>query len=579
VVSGRPAAGGMRSEGPTPNVFPPPESLRPTIVGTRYAVSAGHHVAAGVAASVLEGGGNAIDAGVAAGLASNVVLVDMCNLGGVAPILVRTAGSRDVWSVAGVGTWGSDATLDAFHERYGETMPLGAGVAVVPAAADAWTTALSRWGTWSFADAAAPAIELAEAGFALDRRAAFALELFGSTWETTREVYWPNERPPREGDVLRQPALAALLRRLAAAEGGTTRAERLESVRRAFYEGEVAERIVASNRADGGWLTLGDLARFRSDVELAVARAYAGWTVHTTGPWSQGPALLQTLAILERFDLAALGHNSADYLHVIAESIKLAFSDRERYYGDPRHVDVPLDQLLSDRHADELRARIGPAVALPNLPTMRGPHVRRHDTTYLCVVDAAGNAFSATPSDTLDGGPIVPELGIIVSPRGVQSRLDAEHASALAPGKRPRLTPSPALALRDGGHADALLCAFGCPGGDVILQAMLQAFLNVVHFGMTPQQAVEAPRAASFSFPDSFYPHTEVEGRLAVEARIHKQTRDELAARGHRIHVWPEWEFDAGAVSLALDLRPPVAGDRVLAAAADPRRSTYAIGR
>jgi gamma-glutamyltranspeptidase/glutathione hydrolase len=569
----------MRSEGPTPGVFPPPESLRPTLVGSHYMVSAGHPLAALAAALILERGGNAIDAGVAGGLASNVVLVDMCNFGGVAPILVRAAGSADVWSVSGLGTWGADVSLEAFRERHGDDMPLGGPVAVVPAAPDAWLTALARWGTWSFADVVEPAIELAEQGFVLDRRSAFALGLFGGHWKSTRAVYWPEGRPPQVGDRLRQPQLAELLRSLAAAELGRSRAAALESVRRAFYEGEVAERIVQFNRSGGGWLTIDDLAGFRCEVSSAVSREYSGWRVHTTDTWSQGPALLQALAILEGFDLEGLGHNSAAYLHVVAEAIKLAFCDRERWYGDPRFVDVDLEHLLSDEYAAELRGRISREVALPNLPTMPGRRARRYDTTYLCVVDAAGSAFSATPSDTLDGGPIVPGLGIVISPRGVQSRLDPAHPSALAPGKRPRLTPAPALALRSGSGEDAMVWTFGCPGGDVILQAMLQVFLNLVHFGMTPQEAVEAPRVASFSFPDSFYPHVEVDRRLSVEARIPETTRADLAARGHDIHVWPEWEFDAGAVSLALDLEPPGELGRILAAGADPRRSTYAIGR
>jgi gamma-glutamyltranspeptidase / glutathione hydrolase len=336
---------------------------------------------------------------------------------------------------------------------------------------------------------------------------------------------------------------------------------------------------VGFNRATGGWLTREDLAGFQAEVAPAVTRAYEGWRVHTPDTWCQGPALLQVLAILEGFDLAGLGHNSADYVHVVAEAVKLAFSDRERYYGDPRFVDVPLEWLLSDEHAAELREQIGSITALPNLPTLREPQRRRHDTTYLCVVDGDGNAFSATPSDTLDGGPIVPGLGIIVSPRGLQSRLEPAHPSVLAPGKRPRLTPSPALALQRAGGADARVWAFGCPGGDVILQAMLQALLNYVHFGMTPQQAVEAPRFASFSFPNSFYPHDEPRGQLNVEARIPPEVRDELAARGHDVIVWPEFEFDAGGVSLALDLVEPTRNGRVLAAAADPRRSTYAFGR
>jgi gamma-glutamyltranspeptidase / glutathione hydrolase len=568
-----------RVEPPGPKLFPPPESMRPTIVGTDYVVSAGHHLAAEAAARIFAAGGNAIDAGVAGGLVLNVVLPDMCNFGGVAPILVRPAGGSKVFSVSGLGTWGREATLEAFVRRYGDTLPEGPGNAVVPAAPAAWITALARWGTMRFAEVAEPAAELAERGFALDVRAAYAIGAFGREWDTTRDVFMPGGRALEPGDVLRQPALAALLHRLAAAERGGDRSSALESVRRAFYEGEVAEALVASNRAGGGWLSSEDLAEFVAEVDSAVSRPYGGWDVHITGPWTQGPALLQALAVLEGYDLQAIGHNSADYLHLVVEAVKLAFADRERFYGDPRFVDVPLEHLLSDAHAEELRERISMERAIAEPAAAEPSPARRYDTTYLCTVDRDGNAFSATPSDTLDGGPIVPELGILVSSRGVQSRLDPDHPSVLAPGKRPRLTPSPAIATRDDGGDDPLVWAFGCPGGDVILQAMLQAFLNVVEFGMTPQQAVEAPRAAGFSFPNSFYPHGRLEGRVNAEARIGEDVRADLAARGHDVVAWPEWEFDAGGVSMCLDLRAPGEDGRVLAAAADPRRSTYAIGR
>lgn len=585
----RKAGGGMRSEdgNPTPAVFPPPESLRPTLMGDRYMVSAGHPLVAQAAAMVFERGGNAIDAGVAGGMVANVVQADMCNFGGVAPILVRQAGSDRVWSISGLGTWGRDASVEAFRARYGDEMPLGGAVALVPAAPDAWITALERFGTWSFAAAAAaaPAIAYATDGFIVDQRTAQALEIFGrgfSHWPSSRAVYWPAGRPPRAGERLRQPALATLLGRLAGAEVGGDRAAALDAVRQEFYQSDIAARLVEFVRRDGGWLTVQDLADYRSDVAPAVSRGYAGYEVFTTDTWTQGPALLQALAILEGMDLAALGHNSAAYLHRVTEAIKLSFSDRERYYGDPRVVDVDLPRLLSDEHAAELRARIAPEATLPNLPTLdasAGHRPARRDTTYLCAIDAEGNAFSATPSDTIDGGPIVPDLGIIVSPRGVQSRAWPGHPAALAAGKRPRLTPAPALALRHNPAGDDMVMAFGSPGGDVILQAMLQTFLNVAHFGMTPQQAVEAPRVISFSFPGSFYPFVEVQGRLTVEDRIDPAVRATLASYGHQIVTWPSYEFDAGAVSLVLDLLPPSAEGRVLAAAADPRRSCYAVGR
>ncbi|UCC74429.1 MAG: gamma-glutamyltransferase [Gemmatimonadota bacterium] len=577
------STGGMRNfDSPTPDVFPPPESMRPTLVGEHYMISAGHPLVAHIAAQVLERGGSAIDAGVAGGIACNVIQVDMANFGGVAPILVRQAGSDEVWSISGVGSWGRKVSLETFVERFGDDMPLGAPVAVVPAAPDAWIAALRRFGSWSFAEVAAPSIAYARDGFPLDFRTATALEIFGSgfgDWESSRRVYWPENRPPVTGERLCQPDLAALLETMAAAERGVNRDEALENVRQAFYRGEVAEQIVRFNQQGGGWLTLEDLAEFRCEVAPAPYVDYHGYRVHTTGPYSQGPAMLQALAILAGFDLSAMEHNSAAYLHTLAESLKLAFSDRERYYGDPNFVEVDLEHLLSKEHADDLRSYIRADAALPDLPTVTGPARKRFDTTYLCVIDRDGNAFSAMPSDTLDGGPIVPGLGIITSPRGVQSRLDSKHPSAIAPGKRPRLTPSPAIAVRPGEGADAMVMPFGCPGGDVILQAMLQAFLNTVHFEMLPQQAVEAPRVAAFSFPDSFYPHVHIPGRLSVERRIPERVRADLEARGHKIHLWPEYEFDAGGVSLAGDLKPPSASGRVLAAGADPRRVNYAWGK
>lgn len=449
--------GGMRSTGPTPELWPPPESMRPTLIGERYMVSAGHPLVADVACRVFERGGNAIDAGVAAGLAANVVQADMCNLGGVAPLLVRTGDSDRVWSVGGLGGWGKEATLEAHLERFGGDIPAGSGCAVVPAAAAAWIAALRRFGNWDFASVAAAAIEYARDGFTLDRRTAESLEICGRTfaeWETSRAVFWPRGRAPRVGERIVQRDLGVLLETLVGAERealnrGASRDDALVAVHRAFYEGETAERIVAFVRGGGGFMSLEDLAEFVAEVEPAVSAEYGGWTVSVNDTWTQGPALLQVLAILSGFELSRLEHNSAEYIHLLTEAIKLAFSDRERFYGDPRQVDVPLAWLTSDEHAAELSAMIDPASVLPNLPTVgaseppSGPVRRRPDTTYLCTVDASGNAFSATISDTLDGCPLIPGLGIVASPRGVQSRLDPEHPAVLAPGKRPRLDARP----------------------------------------------------------------------------------------------------------------------------------------
>lgn len=569
--------------------------MRPTLVGERHMVSAGHPLVADVATRVFEQGGNAVDAGVAAGLAANVVQADMCNFGGVAPLLVRAAGSDQVWSIAGLGGWGEDVTLAAHLERFGGDMPAGAGCAVVPGAPAAWIAALRRFGTWDFTSAVAPAIELASEGFAVDRRTAESLGTLGrkfAQWETSRSIYWPRGRAPTVGERLVQSDLAALLGALAAAEHealdrGGSREEGLTAAHRAFYEGETAERIAAFVRGGGGWMSLDDLRGFEAEIEPAVSSDYGGWSISVNDTWTQGPALLQVLAILSGFKLSGLEHNGTRYVHLLAEAIKLAFSDRERFYADPRHVDVPLQWLLSDERATELRGMIDPRSALPNLPTLgaagqpsAGVRERHLDTTYLCTADARGNAFSATMSDTLDGGPLVPGLGIIVSPRGVQSRLDPDHAAVLAAGKRPRLTPAPALALRSGdGDRDAFVWPFGCPGGDMILQGMVQAFLNVVEFGMTAQQAVESPRVGCYSYPDSFFPHVEVSGCVSVEGGFSETVKSELAAIGHRIVDWPRLEFDAGGVSMVLELEGSEPGHRVLAAADDPRRTCYAGGR
>ena len=490
-----------------PKGLPGSESSRPTLVGDRWMAVTGHPLTVQVAGRVLEAGGNAVDAGVAAGLATNVVQVDMCNLAGIAPILVREARSSEVMSVAGVGRWSSTATLDAYKARHGTDMSPGGRACIVPGALAGWLSALDHFGTWSFADVAAPAIELAIDGFILDATVASALDLFAwmyEQWPSSAAIYCKDGRRARVGDRLVQADLGRLLKRLVDAEShvGTARSNvlstagsrsaGLDAVRAAFYEGEVAQVMADFVSAQGGFLTTDDLANFRAEFEPAPARRFPGFgvlSVHVTpAEWSQGPALLQALAILESFDLESLGHNSVGYLHLVLEAIKLAFSDRERFYGDAAKVD--LDTLVSEEHAKELAVLISPDAVLADLPTLRNEADEVISTTHIVVVDADGNAFSSAPSDPLAMSPIVPGLGVMVSGRGVQSRTDPNHPAALGPRRRPRVTPSPAIVL---GPSD-LVWPIACPGGDVILQAMLQAFLNVSVFGMTEQQAVEAPR-------------------------------------------------------------------------------------
>jgi gamma-glutamyltranspeptidase/glutathione hydrolase len=334
-----------------------------------------------------------------------------------------------------------------------------------------------------------------------------------------------------------------------------------------------------------------DLDRFQVGVEAPVKTDYRGYEVYCCGPWCQGPVLAQALNLLEGYDLTALGHNTLDYVHLLTEALKLVFADREEHYGDPRFVPVPIGGLLSRQYAQHRRELINPNQAWPEMPPPGQPGraqgdaavmLGRHlgplgssgpvpaDTSYVCTVDSRGNAFSATFSDPISDTPIVPGLGITISSRGSQSWVDSGHPSSVQPGKRPRLTPNPAMVLKDGRP----FMAFGTPGGDVQCQAMLQVLLNIVDFGMDPQQAVEAPRFAGFSFPNSFYPHRYYPGRLDVESRFPARVLAGLKARGHRVRRWADWDPAAGAVcAIVVD---PESG--VLKGGADPRRFSYALG-
>lgn len=567
--------------GLVPGQYAPPTTLRPTLVGERWGVVAGHPLVSQVAAQVLEAGGNAIDAGVAAGLASNVVQVDMANFGGIAPILVRAAGSREVHSVAGVGRWGHSADPEEIRSRYSGTLPLGGVPSIVPAAPAAWIAALERFGTWTFADAVAPAVELATHGFPVDHRLAESLRVMGggfSQWSSSRDVYWPRGRAPEVGERLVQPALGRLLSSLAAAEQGVSRSAGLQAVHDAFYSGSVARRIVEFVTERGGYLEERDLVEFTADIEPTASRAFGGWQVHVTPTWTQGAIVTEALGILDGFDLSVLAHNGTEYLHLITEAIGLAFSDRELYFADPAFAAVDAIQLQSDDRLARLRALITDR-AQASLVTRDLPVQRLRSTTSVVVTDAAGNAFATSPSDTLDGAPIIPELGIMCSPRGVQSRLDPLHPNSLQAGKRPCVTPAAAIALRAvSGAPEQDVWALACPGGDVIVQALVQAVLNVVVAGMTLQEAVEAARIAPFNAPSAFHPHPEAHNVVYAEGRIAGDVQDALKAKGHQIQAWPDYEFDAGSVQMTMVTSAPDGG-RVVLAAADPRRTAYGVVR
>jgi gamma-glutamyltranspeptidase/glutathione hydrolase len=565
---------------------------RPCITGRRHMVSAGHYAAAHAGFQILEAGGNAVDAGVAAGIALGVLQTDRVNFAGVAPIMIYLAGRRKVVNIDGLGTWPRAASIDYFRREHGGAMPPGILRTVMPAAPAAWIKALSEHGTMSFGEVAQAAIRLTRDGFAMHGFMADYIrdhEASYRRWPSSAAVFLPQGRPPRVGELFVQRELAATLQYMAdeeAAHRGRSRAAGLEAARDAFYRGDIARKIAAYHRDHGGWVTLEDLAAYDVRIEPTVWTEFRGLELHACGPWSQGPVLPQALNVLAGFDLKAMGHNSVEYIHHLVEALKLAFADRHRYYGDPRFVDVPLEALLSPEYAAARRRLVrkeqawkemppagdvsgyAPAAALP--AAERGEPAPLADTSYACVIDEAGNAFSTTPSDGSSATPVIPGTGLCPSSRGSQSWTDPAHPAALAPGKRPRLTPNPALVLRGG----KVYMPFGSPGNDIQPQAMLQVFLNVVLWDMDPQAAVEAPRFATYSFPSSSEPHAYHPGRLNLENRIASSTADGLAALGHQVAPWGEIEWRAGAVC-AIRVNPDTG---LLEGGADPRRPCYALG-
>lgn len=573
---------------------------RPPIMGQRYLVSSGHNLASLAGLRMLEKGGNAIDAGVATGLAINVVQGDKTNLGGVCPIIMYLAKTREVLTISGLGWWPKAASIEWFTSRGYTEYPVGVLNSVVPSAVDGWITALRKYGRLSLAEVAAPAIELAERGFPVDIHLPPKIAKSHKMMEalpTLRAVWMPNGRVPEAGEVLVQKDLASTLKRLVEAEQGAAHLGRdagLQAARDRFYTGDIAREIVEYCQAEGGFLTMEDMAEFSVGLEAPVKTNYRGYDVYACDSWCQGPMVPATLNLLEHYNLGAYEHNSVEHLHILTEALKLAFSDRHHFYGDQRFVKVPMDGLLSKPYAAERHQLIDMARAWPEMPPPGDPWAHSAsrpltaaagpgasplqapytpDTSYLCVVDEEGNAFSCTPSDGFTNTPIVPGLGIIISSRGSQSWLDPSHPASLAPGKRPRLTPSPGLVMKDG----ELYMPYGTPGGDVQPQAMVQFLSNMIDFGMNPQQAVEAPRIASASHPDSFDPHPYEPGLLRVEASIDPEVLAGLEAKGHILERWPS-VHDPGRIpgSVCGILVDKEHG--VLSGAADPRDMAYAIG-
>ncbi len=574
---------------------------RPIVSGFRVLATAGTPLTTAAAIRVLSRGGNAIDAGVAAAVAAAVVEPTASySLPTEVVGLIYDAKAKQVVALNGQGCAPGNMTIEFFRSRGKKLIPVGPGADsplsfTLPGTIDAWAIAVERYGRLSFGEVLEPAIDYAENGFPMYRYMSLLLK----SPEIARQFeffpqgaayFRPNGRAPEPGERFIQKDLANVLKTMARAEAqarGNGRAAGLQAGRDAFYLGDMAHSIVKFSEQVGGLLTREDFANYHSKLEAPVQTSYRGIEVYGHQTWSQSATLMQALNILEGFDLKSLGHNSPAYIHVVTEALKLAMADRERYYGDPDFVQVPLEALLSKDYAAERRKLIDLNKAAPELPPYGDPVTGRavggtmeingfrsiagshaDGTTHLSVIDEEGNIFVATPSGgRLNGGCVVPGMGFTLSHRSEIFYLDATHANALQPGKRPRTTLVCYVACKDN-HPWLTL---GCPGGDNQVQADLQLFLNVVEFGMDPQSAVEAARFSSSSFPGSFYPHAYAPGQLNVESGVPTHVRDALALKGHRINPVPN--AGIGAIVTMLD---SATGTR--SAGADPRRPTYAFG-
>ncbi|MEO6271101.1 MAG: gamma-glutamyltransferase [Lautropia sp.] len=573
---------------------------RPSVVASHYAVSSGHGLATNAAMAILEAGGNAVDAGVAAGIALAVLHSDLVNFAGVAPIILRMADSGRVVTIDGLGYWPKAATIAQYEKHHGGGIPMGLLRTVIPAAPAAWIRALREFGSISFGEAAHAAIRYAREGFPMypvfadfirDNESAYR------GWAENARIYLPHDRPPRVGEIFVQRDLADTLQYMADQEAaaGPDRVGGLRAAHAAFYTGDIAATICRYHQQHGGLLTREDLADYQVRLEAPLKARFAGCDFYCCGAWSQGVSMAQALSMLEASDARRHREHSADSIHHLVEIFKLVFADREQFVADPRFVAVPVGGLLDPAYLRTRLASIEAGRAFPGMPPHGDPAggagregadpadptpscadrvdtgPLAADTSHACVIDRFGNMFAATPSDTSYDTPVIPGTGLCPSSRGSQSRGVSSSINALAPGKRPRLTPNPVIALRNGKPFMTL----GTPGGDVQVQAMVQVLVNLLWFKMDVQAAIEAPRFASYSFPSSFAPNDYFPKLLMLEQRLDRGVGDELTARGHDVRWWGDWSAKAGGVCA-------IVADEAgcgLSAGADPRRAGLASGR
>jgi gamma-glutamyltranspeptidase/glutathione hydrolase len=581
-------------------------TTRPVVSGTQGVVSAGHPLVSMAGMRMLLSGGNAFDAVAAAGFAAAVVEPTASyTLCGECVALIYDARRQEVLAVSGQGVAPALATPAVFRKRGLDRIPTGPGSDAhlsftVPGAVDAYLTLLETHGTKTVSEALAPALQYAERGFPMyeymhrmlaipETRSQFDVYPPGGT-----AVFYPGGRAPAVGELFVQPALAGILRRLVEADARVRghRVAGIAAARERFYRGDVAAAIGAFSERLGGLLRADDLAGYRARLEPPLRTTFAGREILGQSAWTQGPVLMQALGMLATFDLQALGHNSAPYIHLVSEALKLAFADRERYYGDGP---VPMAALLDPGYARERAALIRMDRAAPQAPppgdlhrsdgarrpaavpasssartatASRSPVAEIADgTTHIAAIDRDGNMICITPSGgVFRKSAFAPELGCTLSTRSEMFVLEDGHPNVLAPGKRPRTTLVSYLISENG----VPTMTVGCPGGDDQAQADLQLVLNVLIFGMNPQQAVEAARFSTQTLVNSFYPRVYLPGQLNVEAGIPQSTRAELRALGHQVA-----ETGACGVGAVVTCRDPATG--VLSAGADPRRPTYAL--
>ncbi len=575
----------VEAQGP-PTMFPPVRGIHEMVAAANnFEVEAGYRI--------LSQGGNAVDAGVASVLAASVTELSRFGIGGEMPLLIKMAGKPPI-AISGVGVAPAKATVEFYSRRSPERwedsahMPpvpvQGILSAITPGAFDGLILALDKYGTKSFTEVVQPAIEYAEQGFPMPEEFGGMLHSYQpimSLWPDSVKFFYPEGAPTPRGEVFREPTLAKTFRELAAAEKKAhgKRADKLRAVRDLFYKGSLAHRIADASERNGGLIAYSDLANYHAEIDQPKMGTYRGYEVYKPGFWTQGPVMIEALNLLEGFDLRAMGHNSPQYLHTVVEAVKLAFADRDEYYGDPKFSKIPEEILLSKEYATERRKLIDPQHASIehrpgsfgkriNLPSTSASAGQANDTTCVNVVDREGNAFNSTPSGAWLPSVIMGDTGIPLTSRLQSFVMTPGHPNMLQPGKRPRVTLSPTLVT----HAGKLEFIMSTPGGDNQDQALLQVLLNIIDFGMGPQEAVEAARFQTEHFYASFGNHEFVPGKLNVEGRMSRSTVDALNVLGHRVTVTGDWSNSSAPTVIWVH-------NGVLHGGADPRRARYVFGR